>query len=170
MPTADTISILPAAVAALLFALLVWRALARSPVRLAQRLGLWAAALFFTFYGPFSAETPDWPAAWAHEINMSHDFKDLWLSMTGMLVFSLSNVADNLLRSYAKLSNWCKCILPFILLIYLVGIVLGIAAYHNFNDKTLDDTKFALYWEIVLCVTISGVVPELLIVAEVKDS
>jgi len=169
MPTASTVWIAPTAVAALLFVLLVWRALAHSPVRLAQRLGLWGAALFFTFYGPFSAESPDWPTAWAWEINNSKDFKDLWLSMTGMLVFSLSNVVDNLLRSYADLSSWCKCLLPFILLMYLVGIVLGISAYHTFSGQTLDPAKFALCWGIVVCATLFGGVPELIIVAEIKD-
>jgi hypothetical protein len=169
MPIASTIWIAPTAVAASLLALLVWPALARSPVRLAQRLGLWAAALFFTFYGPFSAESPDWPTAWAWEINVAHDFKDLRLSMTGMLVFSLSNVADNLLRSYAKLSNWCKFLLPFILVIYLVGIVLGITAYHNLAEQTLDPTRFAGYWHILLGVVALGVLPELLIVSEVTE-
>ena len=88
---------MPKIVAVLALALLVWRALAQNPDRVGQRIGLWIAALFFTFYGPFSVADPKWPPGeWAAEINAAKDFKDLWLAMIAMLVFSLANISDNL--------------------------------------------------------------------------
>jgi hypothetical protein len=79
--------------------LLVWRVVERKPDRAGQRIGLWIVALVFTFYGPFSAAAPAWPpTVWAEAINAEKDFKDLWLAMIAMLLFSISNIADNLIR------------------------------------------------------------------------
>jgi hypothetical protein len=162
--------LIPVVVAVLAAILLIWRAFAARPDRAAQRIGLWLAALFFTFYGPFSAVDPAWPpTAWAAAINAEKDFKDLWLAMIAMLVFSLANISDNLVRNYRDISTFSKVITPIVLVIYFIAIVLGMTRYRYFAEYQLTSEGFYTYWTIVWVGTALGAAWELLIALESSD-
>jgi hypothetical protein len=162
---------IPVLVALAAAALLVWRAFTTKPARVGQRIGLWLAALFFTFFGPFSAAEPNWPlSAWASAINTEKDFKDLWLAMIAMLVFSVSNIADNLIRSYKDISTIAQFMTPVVLAVYFIAIVLGMIKYGSFaGTAPLKEAVFETYWSIVWMATALGVVWEFFIALETKD-
>jgi len=161
---------LPSLVAIVAAALLVSRALATRPGRVGQRVGLWLAALFFTFFGPFSAVEPAWPpGAWAAAINAEGDFKDLWLAMIAMLVFSMSNIVDDLLRSYGNISRFSQFFVPIVLALYFIAIVVGIARFGSLAGKQLPDATFQTDWLIVWAASVFGVFWEVWIATEEKD-
>jgi hypothetical protein len=150
--------------------LLVWRTFAARPARAGQRIGLWLAALFFTFYGPFSAVDPAWPpTAWAAAINGEKDFKDLWLSMIAMLVFSMSNIADNLIRDYQQISVFSKVLVPILLAVYFIAITFGMTRYGVFSGNVLPSDTFDVYWTIVWSATALGIFWEFLIALETRE-
>lgn len=149
--------------------LLAWRAVERKPDRAGQRIGLWIAALIFTFYGPFSAAAPAWPPTiWAEAINAERDFKDLWLAMIAMLVFSFSNISDNLIREYKEISKFSKFMTPILLAVYFGAIGIGMAQYKTFSGNVLTDGQFNAYWTIVWGATALGIFWELVIALECK--
>jgi hypothetical protein len=162
--------IVPSGAAAIFALWLFWVAFSKRPGRSGQRIGLWLAALFFTFYGPFSAASPAWPLeAWAREINNHGDFKDLWLAMIAMLVFSLSNIADNLIRTYKDISKFSQFLTPIVLAAYFIGIVLGMSRYSVLAAAKFDANTFETYWTIVWAATAFGILWELLIAIETRD-
>lgn len=151
-------------------AALIWRALREKPARTGQRTGLWFVALVFTFFGPFSTVTPAWPVTdWASAINAEANFKDIWLAYVGMVVLSLSNVVDNLVRAYEDISTPAQFMVPIILAIDIIGLALGMWQYGSLSNGVLPYTTFQMFWTIVWITMIFSFFVELLIVVEGKD-
>ena len=150
--------------------LLVWQALSKRPGRAGQRIGLWILALIFTFFGPFSAASFSWsPTAWAAAVNAEKNFKDLWLAMIAMLVFSLSNITDNLLRSYKDISTFSQFVIPIVTALYIAALSMGMFKYASFEGVQLGTEPFNNYWTLVWAGTALGIVWEFLIALESKD-
>ena len=162
--------VIPAAAAALAAVLLVCKALSTNPDRTGQRIALWLLALVFTFFGPFSAVPFAWPpTAWAAGINADKDFKDLWLAMIAMLLFSLSSIVDNLIRSYRDISKFSRFLTPIVTALYITALTIGMYKYASFEGVKLPDGTFYSYWTLVWVGTALGVVWEFLIALEIRD-
>ena len=142
----------------------------RSHARAAQRLAFWGLALLFTFYGPFSSVQHQWPLYnWAWAINEHNDFKDIWLALIGMLVLSLSNTADRLLRNYARISQISQVLVPFVCAAYVFLIGAGMANYAEFSKAPLIPAMFDDYWTWCVTGLAIGAFVELLIVVELGE-
>jgi hypothetical protein len=170
MPDWSSWNAIPVLIGVIAIALLVLRAISKRPARVGQRIGLWLAALVITYFGPFSAADPHWsPTAWAAAINAEKDFKDLWLAMIAMLVFSLSNIADNLLRTYKDISTFSQGVVPVVIVLYILALIIGMYKYAYFEGKQLEAAQFGAYWTIVWVATAVGLFWEFLIALETKD-
>lgn len=111
-----------------------------------------------------------WPLySWAQSINQHNDFKDIWLALIGMLVLSLSNTADRLLRSYLKISKVSQVLVPFVVVSYVFLIGAGMANYGEFSRQPLSPATFDDYWTWCAWGLAIGAMVELLIVVELGE-
>lgn len=146
------------------------RAFVKSAHRFGERLGLWGLCLFITFFGPLASSEPKWPPyAWVSALNDSHEFKDLWLSYIGMLLYSFSNIADNLMRSIKDLRRIVQFLVPLVLLTYSIFIMIGLLKYNYFAKTTVPEPWFTFYICMLCTGIVFGPVVEMVIVLEKSD-
>lgn len=86
-----------------------------------------------------------------------------------MLVLSLSNTAERLLRNYARISQISQVLVPFVCAAYVFLIGAGMANYAEFSKAPLIPAMFDDYWTWCVTGLAIGAFVELLIVVELGE-